>query len=473
MRLPSIHSLSWRLTMAYTALVTAVLLVFGLVAYFGVRYVLFSAAARQIEATRITVTGLTETGADQEGDYNHVDLEDPAITAALGGGPVWVQIATPDGKVLNRSRTLDKGIALPTYVGPATRMKIGENDFLLTGGYLAPGATLQIARSLEREDEFLSSLAQVLLLVGLAGLVPAVVGGRAIAHRALRPIETLTRTTRGITVSDLGRRIPLAGPRDELHVLGETVNGMLQRLDDGFRRQKEFVAAASHDLRTPLTVIRSYSDLLERWGASNPEVVAESSRAIGGAAFTMERLVQDLLLLAHLDIKPKMETTRLRLDELAAETVKEARAIAPDVEVAEKATLPVEVLADEAYIRRAVWALVDNALKHGGPKVEVSTGLLGTEAFLSVTDNGPGLTPEELSRIFERFYRADRARTKGKGFGLGLPTARAIVEAHGGRIEAQSGPGQGTRFTILLPLAWSGGQEGAARPPRESRGKAQ
>lgn len=453
MRPRSFHSLAWRLTIAYTALVTAVVLVFGLVAFFGVRYVLFTAAARQIEATQATVARLTATGVDQQGDYNHIDLDDPAITTALGAGPVWMQITTPDGKVLSRSRALESGITIPSYVGPAVRVKVGENDILLTGGELAAGATLQVAHPLEREDEFLSSLAQVLLLVGLAGLAPAVIGGRAIAHRALRPIETLTRTAREITVSDLGRRIPLSGPRDELHVLGETVNGMLERLDDGFRRQKEFVAAASHDLRTPLTVIRSYSDLLDRWGGSKPEVVAESSRAIGGAAFTMERLVNDLLLLAHMDVKPKLETTALRLDELASETVKEARAVAPAVEVVEGMLAPVEVLADEAYIRRAVWALVDNALKYGGARVEVSAGSDGHEAFLSVSDNGPGMTEAELSRVFERFYRADRARTRGKGFGLGLPTARAIVEAHGGRIEATSAPGQGSRFTILLPVA--------------------
>ncbi|MHB8928344.1 MAG: sensor histidine kinase [Bacillota bacterium] len=447
------RSFSWRLTLWYTALLMAVLLIFGLVAFLGVRYVLFSAAAREVEATLASVQRMTGAGGDEQGDYDHMDLDDPAVTAVLGSGPVWVQITASDGRVINRSRGLEGAAPLPAYVGPPMRTRIGDGNALLAGAKLTGGVQLQAVRPLEREEEFLAALARVFALVALTGLAPAVIGGRAIARGALRPVETLTRTAREITASDLSRRIPLAGPRDELYVLGETVNGMLARLEESYRRQREFVAAASHDLRTPLAVVRSYTDLLGRWGGGDPEVVAESSRAIGRAALTMERLVNDLLLLAHVDARLKLETSPLRLDEVAAETVEEARAVAPGVTVEQGPLEPVTVSADVAYLRRAVWALVDNALKYGGGRVTVSAGREGGEGFLRVADSGPGIEPEELPRIFERFFRTDRARSLGGGFGLGLPTARAIVEAHGGRLEADSEPGHGSRFTIKLPAA--------------------
>ncbi|MHB0886631.1 MAG: sensor histidine kinase [Bacillota bacterium] len=453
------RSFTWRLTLWYTALLMAALLIFGTVALLGVRYVLLSAASRETQAALTSVRQLTSGGGDEEGDYSHMDLNDPAITTVLGGSPVWLQMVDSAGRIVNRSRGLEATTKVPAYVGPPKRMQLGEDSVLLAGAKLTGGAQIQVVRPLDRENEFLATLARVFALVALVGLAPALIGGRAIARGALRPVETLTRTAREITASDLSRRISLTGPRDELRVLGETVNDMLARLEEGYRREREFVAAASHDLRTPLAVVRSYSEILGRWGGGDPEVVAESSRAIGRAALTMERLVNDLLLLAHLDSRTELEKSPLRLDELAAETVEEARAVAPGSTVERGPFEPVTVLADAAYLRRAVWALVDNALKYGGGKVVVAAGRAEAEAFLSVSDKGPGMTEEERSHIFERFYRADRARGQG-GFGLGLPTAKAIVEAHGGRIVVESTPDQGSRFTLRLPVVTAASQQG-------------
>lgn len=444
------RSLSWRLTLWYAAVLLTVLSICGAVAFWGVRYILFTGAAREAEAAVATVQRLTG-GGNEQGDYNHMDLDDPEFATILGSNLLWVQITAPDGRVLNRSHALQGDVRAPAYLGPAVQGRLGDQDVILVGGQLADGVRVQVIRPLEREEKFLATLTRVFILVALAGLVPAVVGGRAIARAALRPVETLTRTARDITASDLSRRIPLRGPRDELYVLGEAVNAMLGRLEDGFSRQREFVAAASHDLRTPLTVVRSYADLLARWGGNDPRVVAESSRAIGRAAQTMERLVNDLLLLARVDARPPLKTAPLALDELALETVQEAGAVAPAVAVELGPVTPVTVTADEAYLRRAVWALVDNAVKYGGGRVTVSVARDGGEAVLAVADNGPGIDAADLPRIFERFYRADRARSREGGFGLGLSLARGIVEAHGGRLEAESAPGRGSRFTIRLP----------------------
>jgi len=194
-----VRSFTWRLTLWYTALLMVVLLIFGAVAFLGVRYVLFSAAARETEAALTSVEQLTGGGADEQGDYSHMDLDDPALTAVLGGGPVWVQITDSGGRVVNRSRGLEGTAPVPAYVGPATRALLGQDSVLLAGAKLTGGAQIQVVRPLDREDDFLATLAKVFALVALAGLAPALIGGRAIARRALQPVETLTRTTRAPT----------------------------------------------------------------------------------------------------------------------------------------------------------------------------------------------------------------------------------------------------------------------------------
>lgn len=448
------RSITWRLTVWYAAILVSILAICGLAAFWSMRYVLFSGAA---QAAASAVTAVQKMAASQEsngrGNYNHIDLDDPELINAAGSNMLLVQITSSGGRVLNSSWALKNAVLAPGYVGSPVLSRFQGQAVYLAGGRLAGGALVQVARPLTREEDFLKDLARIFMLLVLAGLLLALAGGWVITRAALRPVHNLTQTARQISATDLRRRISLRGGRDELYVLGETFNQMLDRLERSFRSQQEFVAAASHDLRTPLTVIKSYADLLNRWGKNEPAVVDESVQAITRAAGLMERLVNDLLLLAHMDARPPLKPASLDLAGLAEETVQEAHAIAKDVSVEMKQASSVPVDADEHYLRRAIWVLVDNAIKYNRPggKVEIAVGEEEGQASFRVSDTGPGIGPDDLPHIFERFYRTDQARGQGKGFGLGLALARSIVEAHGGKITVHSEPGKGSSFTIMLP----------------------
>ena len=453
------RSISWRLTLWYTVILMAILITCGMAAFWGMRYLLFTEAARKVETAAATVQKITGP-EDQGGNYNHVDLDDPELTDAANNGILLVQITTLDGRVLNSSQALGNAVLAPGYNGPPVLAEFNKQDVLLIGAELTGGALVQVAYPISKEEHFMRILASVLGLLALGGLALAVAGGWVITRKALRPLHDLTSTARRISTTDLSSRIALDGPRDELYVLAETFNQMLDRLEKGFRSQQEFVAAASHDLRTPLTIIKSYADLLKRWGKDDRAVVEESVQAMIKAVGVMERLVNDLLLLAHMQARPSFDITPLSLSDLAKETVQEAQALSLDISIKLDIAEQAVVAADEYYLRRALWALADNAIKYNRPGGEVTVSVNVNknkgEASLSVTDTGPGIDTEDLPRIFDRFYRGDPARTQGKGFGLGLSLAKEIVEAHGGRITVDSQPGMGSRFTIVLSLIQNG-----------------
>jgi len=462
------RSITWRLTFWYAAILVLILTVCGAAAFLTMRYMLFSAAARETATAVSTVQDMAgRQGENGQGSYNHVDLDDPDLVHTAGSGILWVQIISAQGRVLNSSRTLTDGPLAPGYIGPPKLSRVMGQDAYVAGGRLPGGAVVQAAHPLTREEDFLDDLSQIFVILVAGGLLLALTGGRLITRAALKPVHSLTLTAREISTTDLRRRLTLRGARDELYVLGETFNDMLDRLERGFRSQQEFIAAASHDLRTPVTVIKSYAELLSRWGKNKPEVVDESTQALTRAANLMDRIVNDLLMLTQVDSGFALKPSPVNLTEIAEEMVQVARAVARDVTVEMAPAPSVTVEADEHYLHRALWALVDNAIKYNRPggKVTLLVAADGTKALFGVSDTGPGIPEESLSRIFERFYRVDQARGHGRGFGLGLALAKSIVEAHGGKIEVQSRQGKGTRFTVVLPLA----SQGLSGPPNSLR----
>jgi two-component system OmpR family sensor kinase len=284
----------------------------------------------------------------------------------------------------------------------------------------------------------------------------------AVVRLGLAPLERIAATAGDIAGGDLSRRVEPADEETEVGRLGLALNTMLARIETAFDRQRaseeqlrRFVADASHELRTPITSIRGYAELFRRGASARPADLERAMQRIEDEGARMGLLVDDLLLLARLDQGRPLQEAPVDLPALVTDAVHDARAADPGREISLTAEDAVTVTGDEHRLRQVVANLLDNALTHTPPGTPVSVRLTtaGDEAAFEVSDEGPGLGPEEAERVFERFYRGDPSRSRESGgTGLGLSIVAAIVEAHGGRINVASEPGQGATFAVTLPL---------------------
>ncbi|ALG08219.1 sensor histidine kinase [Kibdelosporangium phytohabitans] len=262
--------------------------------------------------------------------------------------------------------------------------------------------------------------------------------------RTLRPVETIRRRAEMIHHATLKERLPEPGTRDEITRLTGTLNAMLDRLDDGARRQREFVADASHELRTPLAAMRADIEVALRRNSDWPAVahrLLDDHRRI-------ERLTGDLLLLARLDDRPDPESAEVRLDEVVAGELPVLRRVEVDVDLA-----PVVVMGSVPELTRLVRNLLDNADLHAAGRVAIRLFGDAGAVVLMVDDDGPGVSPAQRDRVFDRFFRSDESRSRiSGGVGLGLAMARRIARGHGGDIVVETAELGGARFLVRLPL---------------------
>jgi signal transduction histidine kinase len=360
-----------------------------------------------------------------------------------------------------------------TYEGQPIRVYTTLNTFV---GTLH---VIQTARSEQSIQQSLDQLRQTLLAGGVLGVVLAIGCGLGLTWGTLAALRRVTRTASQISASqDFRRRVPLkAGlARDETTVLAETFNAMLTNLETSYQRQKRFVADASHELRAPITSIRCNLDLLARV----QDLPREEREAILADARTeadrMSRLVNNLLSLAHADemITRQHETkiadstaserdyalTTVDLDSLVLEVFRQYRETGEEPVLHNRARLtlqhitPARVSGEYDRLKQVVVALVDNALKYtpSAGRVTLALSVEGQEALLKISDTGIGIAPEDLPHIFERFYRADLARSHEQGgSGLGLAIAQSIVQEHHGQLEVESTPNEGSTFLLRLP----------------------
>jgi two-component system OmpR family sensor kinase len=320
---------------------------------------------------------------------------------------------------------------------------------------------LEEVASLAAADAVLNQLRLYILLGILIGTAIGIVAGLALTRLTLRPLDRMVRTAEAIAGGDLDRRLRLPAGRNEVARLGSAFDHMVDRLGTALEAQRRFVADASHELRTPLTSLEGLSEML-LIGADRGDtsVIQRSVRAMYKELARLGRLVTDLLTLSRLDSAAPMTFKPLDVSRLVTEVADQMRPLAEarQVHLATVYSQPVVVQAEPDRLKQVVLNLVDNAIRYTPPdgQVELSTSrdAQTATARIDVTDTGPGIAPEDQSHIFERFYRADPARTRANGnTGLGLAIARAIVQAHGGMIGVHSVPGTGTgaRFTVILP----------------------
>jgi two-component system OmpR family sensor kinase len=373
----------------------------------------------------------------------------------------------------------------------------------LAMGFTAQGGTLILTTSVTGVYTTIRQLTGVDLIVSVVILFVLALLGFAVVQANLRPLVEIEETAEEIAAGHLNRRVPERDPHTEIGSLGRSLNTMLSQIETAFHareeseaaahqseeRMRRFVADASHELRTPLTAIRGFAEyyrqrggLVRHWdrravAGSAPEVTATAGltpddldrimQRVEKEAARMGLLVEDLLLLARLDQQRPLARNPIDLLSLAADAVHDARMLAPDrtIGLTVQPGTAFLVVGDEPRLRQVIGNLMSNALTHtpDGTPIEVSigSGILDPRVknpapaiFLDVIDHGPGMTPDQAHRVFERFYRADQARTRTTGGnGLGLAIVSSLVTAHGGVASVRTAPGRGATFRVTLPLA--------------------
>jgi two-component system, OmpR family, sensor kinase len=410
----------------------------------------------------------------------------PAIEGAIFGGPGgpgrgipqegvdYYQLRTTAGKILGGQNTFE-GSNLPPPKLPQTlnvgfrREPDGDRVSYFTvsavsggGSYRVrasieqhhPGYVLVLASSLAGISSTLHRLLLIELVVTAAVLAALAALGLWIIRMGLRPLREIETAAVAITAGDLSRRVDHPDPQTEVGRVGSALNTMLDQIEASDTRLRRFIADASHELRTPLAAVRAYAELFGRGAAEHPEDLERSLSGITREAERMTLLVDDLLLLARLDEGRPLEREPVDLATVVREAVDAARVVEPDRPIG-LSVAPATVTGDETRLRQVLDNLLANARAHtpAGTPVSVELRSADGRANLTVADGGPGLSEEQAARVFERFYRADSSRARASGgAGLGLSIVTAVVEAHGGSVEARETPGGGATFVITLPL---------------------
>ncbi|HVA92803.1 MAG TPA: HAMP domain-containing sensor histidine kinase [Chloroflexota bacterium] len=495
-------SIRLRLTLLYSAILALTLIGLGIGIYAAVSNVTFGAARDAVTAEVRTVAislqphlypgqassggpGQGMKGQDRGGQIGGAVY--PRLTQ--GGEPPYagqgqnlsafvpppdvaaqnaIQVRGLDGTVLYRSADLQAAkVTLPLSAVARRQLRsgaitlntvsVGRQHLLLASTQIAsngvPAGILQVARSLHDVDQTLTSLWQILLMGGAVATLLTFGAGWWLAGTAVRPINRITRTAQEIgATQDFGRRVAYAGPPDEVGRLAATFNTMLARLQAAFQTQRRFVADASHELRTPLTSIRGNLGLLQRTPPiAEPDRIAVLADLVSESE-RLSRLVGDLLTLARSDTgrPPRQDPAPLR--PLVEDVVRGLAVLHPTRIIRADTHADAVAVGDPDAITQVLLILLDNALKFTPPDgtVEVTTAALGGQVTIAVRDTGPGIAPDALPNIFERFYQGDAARA-GTGTGLGLAIAKGLVEGMHGTIEAESRLGVGTTFTVALP----------------------
>lgn len=325
-------------------------------------------------------------------------------------------------------------------------IKFGENNYLV-----------QAFKMLSNDNYYFHTFELRLLLIDILGIFLSFLIGRYISRRMLKPVEEIQKTAELISIEDLSQRIDTSGPEDEMKELAETFNSMISRLENSFQKQNQFISDASHELRTPISVIQGYANLINRWGKSDPTVLEESIQSILAETEHMSQLIKKLLFLAKSEQnKITVQKEAFSLNELAKEIVKEIAITTEEkrnVVIEEKEI--VEIYADSSMIKQLLWIHCENALKYTKQNNTIIFHIYkkGDYGCIDVEDNGVGMAEEDVTRIFDRFYRADKSRNKEiPGTGLGLSIAKWIAERNDGKISVKSELGKGTIFYNAFPL---------------------
>ena len=452
----------WRLTLFNALAIGAILLVSSLALFFLLRGALYAGLEDTVRGRAVTAARDVDAG-------EQLDTGDDELT--LDG--VFIVVRDARGRVLGRTAELGgaedpvwrRALASGRAEGGPAGLSGDGSDYVYAVPVSPPDGAARVVeagKSYEDVRDVLDTFAGLLALVVLVALLISAVGAYLMARAALSPVEDVVGSAREIGAGDLSRRLPVANPKDEIGRLATTVNGLLSRLEAAFarreealERQRRFAADASHELRTPLTSVIGHARMLDEWALEeDPGRARRSVVSIRREAGRMRTLVESLLALTRGDEGPGLEVGRHDLAAVAEEAVETAQDAASGGVSIEYAAPEheIEAVFDRGRVLQVASILLDNAVRYTPQGGSVSVRLTEEDgtAALEVSDTGVGIPEDRLPLVFERFYRADPSRADG-GAGLGLSIARQIAGSHGGEILAESTPGEGSTFTLLLP----------------------
>jgi heavy metal sensor kinase len=459
-------SIRIRLTGWYLVMLALGLGVFGISSWFAMRASAFQTIDEELEDR---IRGVEKFMQLQISSLSPGEIRDEFREhSVLGPGGDLFQVCDGMGQWLYRSAILENnqvGIRLPNQLGDEPiyeNLSVQSTPIrFATGRVVVNGHpyTIQVASPLK---EFYQALERFRLILWLSVpllLIGASLGGYVISRRALKPVDQITAAAESISIRNLSERLSVPKTADEPQRLSETLNRMLARLDGSVQSMSQFTADASHELRAPISLIRTTAELAVRGNPTSSEYREDMAQILGEAERTT-RLIDSLLVLARADAGEgglQHELTDVSLS--VREAVAQGRNLAVEKQIeltADLSSEPIIVRGDGEALRRLVFILIDNALKYTpeGRKVRVRLARLEERATLSVADSGIGIVEADLPHIFDRFWRADKVRPRGVGgAGLGLSIARWIVDQHNGSINVESSPGQGSTFVVEIPLA--------------------
>lgn len=315
---------------------------------------------------------------------------------------------------------------------------------------------LQTSKVLNKENEYSTIFAAIIFIVNVISLIITLGFGSRASKKMLLPIKNMTKATRAISVNALEKRLNVSTSHDELKQLAETFNEMLNRIQNSYEMQNQFVSDASHELRTPIAVIQGYANMLYRWGKDDKAVLDESITAIKSEAYNMQQLVEKLLFLARSDKKTqKVYKEDFCINELITEIIKETKLIDVSHEISSEINENLSVYADKDLLKQALRIFIDNSIKYTpiGGTIKLNSYIKMSNLTIEIIDTGIGIAKDDLPHIFTRFYRCDKSRAKESGgTGLGLSISKWIIGKHNGSILVESKLEMGTKVTIGLPM---------------------
>lgn len=462
-----VASLRFRVTSWYCGLLAVTLLIFGAAVWLGLRNYLFTTIERTLRDDSDNIVKQFVSHVDEKGmAWLAGEIEESYAPESDGR---YIRILR-EGRVIYQSRNAQaEAMRTMPSTAPDFRRKNGTFRTIMAGSagrsllytlpWVSPAGVhyvVQTSAPIESVHKILRSLFIALSLLTPLILLGAAFGGYLLMNVPFRPVVALTQQAEQIGTHDLGERLPVIPTGDEMERLSISLNRMIERLENALAHNRRFSADVSHELRTPLTIMRGELEPL----VENPELSPQSQDAIGSSLEEIERMsdiVENLLAISKLDFRSSMPRSPVNLELLASSTVEQMQLLAEDKDLTVHSDAAGEtwVPGDRGHLQQVIVNLLDNAFKYtpSGGAVWLRVSTEGSHGIVEIRDNGIGIPAECLPFVFDRFYRADKARSRESGgTGLGLSIVSAICTAHGGTISIQSSEGAGTTVRVQLPL---------------------